>query len=81
VQAGIAARLHAITGAAQAALADHAAPRLRASCAHLASTLSEHLAARTDAPPAQALMEADLAVALLESWTRVAEFDRALVDA
>jgi hypothetical protein len=26
-------------------------------------------------------MEADLAVALLESWTRVAEFDRAFVDA
>jgi ABC-type glutathione transport system ATPase component len=73
VQAGIRARLDAVTERAHAALADETAPRLRASCAHLVSTLSEHLSARTDATPAQALMEADLAVALLECCTRVVE--------
>jgi len=81
VQAGIRARLDAVTERAHAALADETAPRLRASCAHLVSTLSEHLSARTDATPAQALMEADLAVALLECCTRVVEVDRALAAA
>jgi hypothetical protein len=81
VQAGIRARLDDVTERAQRVLAGDAAPRLRASRAHLVSTLSEHLSARTDATPAQALMEGDLAVALLDCWTRVAEFDRALVGA
>jgi hypothetical protein len=43
----------------------------------LASTLAEHAGA-ADATIAQRLMEADLAVALIECWARVAEMDRAL---
>ena len=44
---------------------------------HLASTIAEHRIA-ADATLAQRLMEADLAVSLIECWTRAAEMDRAL---
>jgi hypothetical protein len=49
---------------------------------HLASTMAQHLAAagRSASPrlPAQALMELELSVALVECWTRAARFELAL---
>ena len=44
---------------------------------HLSATLAEHAIA-PDATIASRLLEADLAVALVECWTRAAEMDRAL---
>ena len=44
---------------------------------HLSTTMAQHQAA-ADATIGQRLMEADLAVSLIECWTRAAEMDRAL---
>ena len=80
VAARIAARLETI---APRLIAVIAAPRglerLAPAWRHLATTMTAHAAA--DATPAQRLMEADLAVSLIECWTRAAEVDRALASA
>ena len=47
---------------------------------HLSTTMAEHHVG-SDATVAQRLMEADLAVSLVECWTRAAEVDRALASA
>jgi len=52
--------------------------RLRPAYDHLAATMIDHQAMASTLTPAHALMELDLSVALLETWTRVAEFDIAL---
>lgn len=57
--------------------AEHLMP-LVASWRHLASTLAEHFTKPADRTPAQQMMELELAVALLECWTRVAETDLAI---
>jgi CobB/CobQ-like glutamine amidotransferase-like protein len=52
---------------------------------HLATTLAAHVGAATKPasppPPSQQLMELELSVALLESWTRTARFELALAEA
>lgn len=45
---------------------------------HLAAAMAEHFGGRPACPPAQCLMELELSVALMENWTRAAEFDRAV---
>ena len=51
---------------------------LGASWNHLAATIEDHIGTATDRTPAQQLMELELSIALVECWTRVAEFDLAL---
>jgi len=53
-------------------------PALAASWNHLAATIEDHIDTATERTPAQQLMELELSVALVECWTRVAEFDLAL---
>lgn len=81
VAGGIRTRMATASGRAAAAVktAEHTA-RLWSSYAHLVQTISEHARTAPTASPAQALMELDLAVALLECWTRIAEFDRAIAE-
>jgi hypothetical protein len=45
---------------------------------HLAAAIEDHLPQTSTRNPAQALMELDLSVALLECWARAAEWDLAL---
>jgi hypothetical protein len=78
VEAGIRARLEASRPRASAlAESDAALEALQPSLRHLIASIATR---RTAAPgtPALALMEADLAVSLLECWTRAAEMDAAL---
>ena len=79
VAAGIATRLDAVDARA-AAVMRHAGdlPRLEPSWRHLALALTRHRAEEADRTAVQQLMDADLAVGLVECWTRAAEFDRAL---
>jgi len=51
---------------------------LGASWNHMAATMTEHFDTASERKPAQQLMELELSVALVECWTRVAEFDLAL---
>ena len=51
---------------------------LGASWNHMAATMKEHFDTTAERKPAQQLMELELSVALVECWTRVAEFDLAL---
>jgi len=78
VAARIAARLETISPRLAAAIAS---PRgiegLVLSWKHLSTTMAEHRVS-SDATVAQRLMEADLAVSLVECWTRAADVDRAL---
>jgi len=53
-------------------------PALGASWSHLAATMKEHFDTASERKPAQQLMELELSIALVECWTRVAEFDLAL---
>jgi len=55
-------------------------PGLRPCWNHLAATMAEHFDAAPSPTrtPAQQLMELELSVALIETWTRVAELDLAL---
>lgn len=53
-------------------------PVLGASWNHLAATIEDHIDAAAERTPALRLMELELSVALVECWTRVAEFDLAL---
>jgi hypothetical protein len=79
VAAGIATRLAAATARATAIMQDaHGLARLQPSWRHLTQAMTEHWNAAVNRTLAQQLMEADLAVALVECWTRVAEFDHAL---
>ena len=78
VAAGIAARLERVTPRLSAVIAGpYGLTNLAASWQHLSTTMAEHSVAG-DATVAQQLMEADLAVSLIECWTRAAELDRAL---
>lgn len=78
VAAGIAARLERVTPRLSAVIAEQRGlADLAPSWRHLSTTMTEHAVAG-DATVAQRLMEADLAVSLLECWTRAAEVDRAL---
>ena len=52
---------------------------LGASWNHMAATMKEHFDTASERKPAQQLMELELAVALVECWTRVAELDLALM--
>jgi hypothetical protein len=52
--------------------------RLMPAYEHLATAIAEHQTRTSDRTPTQQLMELDLAVALLECWSRVAEWDLAL---
>jgi hypothetical protein len=52
--------------------------RLMAAYEHLAAAIADHQTRTSDRTSTQQLMELDLAVALLECWTRVAEWDLAL---
>lgn len=45
---------------------------------HLVATMTPHFAGAAARPPAQRLMELELAVALTETWSRLAEFDLAM---
>ena len=79
VAAGIRARLARLRGPARAAAETvEGSTRLRASYTHLVRTMSEHARSMPAPSAAQALMELDLGVALLECWTRVAQFDRTI---
>ena len=51
---------------------------LGASWNHMATTMKEHFDTGLERKPAQQLMELELSIALVECWTRVAEFDLAL---
>ena len=74
----ISARLTAVAQRHAAVTAEPSGTEsLAPSWRHLASTIAEHRIA-ADATLAQRLMEADLAVSLIECWTRAAEMDRAL---
>jgi hypothetical protein len=76
---GIRARMVAVAGrAAAAAKTVESGARLWSSYSHLVETITAHAQRPPASSPAQALMELDLGVALLECWTRVAEFDRAI---
>jgi hypothetical protein len=75
IASGIGARLDAATDAAREAPAPG---HLAASISHLCATLRDHLASASGSTPVQQLMEADLAVALLQCATRVARLDSAL---
>jgi len=78
VAAGIAARLEQATPRLVAVTAKpQGLGSLTPSWRHLSTTMAEHDLA-PDATIAQRLMEADLAVSLIECWTRAAEMDRAL---
>ncbi len=63
--------------AARALTNADAADEFLASWHHLAVTMAEHFDAKPARPAAQHLMELELSVALMENWTRAAEFDRA----
>jgi len=67
-------------GARAAAVMMHAArpAGLRPSWRHLAATMAEHFGAAPARTPAQRLLELELSVALVENWTRAAEFDLAM---
>jgi hypothetical protein len=78
--AGIRARLAAVNDRALAAKTVESNARLWQSYRHLAQTITQHAQTPAASSPAQALMELDLDVALLECWTRLAKFDRALAD-
>jgi hypothetical protein len=81
VASGIAARLEAVSPRFAAVSVDpRALANLAPSWRHLASTIAGH-ALSAHATVAQRLMEADLAVSLVECWTRAAEMDRALAAA
>ena len=81
VAAGIETRLARVTPPPGGTFADlTAAESLAPSWRHLASAIAEHRVA-ADATRAQRLMDADLAVSLIECWTRVAGLDRALARA
>lgn len=81
VAAGIGARLEAVSPRLAAVIAEpHGLGNLAPSWQHLATTMHEHRVA-ADATLAQRLMEADLAVSLIECWMRAAEMDRALSQA
>jgi hypothetical protein len=54
---------------------------LQASWRHLASSISEHWRSPAQPTAGQQLMELDLAVSLMECWTRASEFDRSLSEA
>jgi len=82
VAAGITHRLEAVRPRAQTPLPAGDVPWcMQAAHAHLAATMREHFDTLGTRTPAQALLEVDLAVALLECSTRVAELDRALAGA
>ncbi len=79
IAAGIAKRLDAASARAAAVTAQTSRlTGLEPSLRHLTSAMAEHWTEAAKGTPAQQLMEADLAVALLECWTRAAEFDHAL---
>jgi hypothetical protein len=79
VAARIVARLDAAGARAAAAVAAAGRPAgLGASWRHLAATMAGHFGAAPARTPAQRLLELDLSVALVESWTRAAELDLAL---
>lgn len=81
VAGGIAARLERVTPRLSDILSKPGGLRsLATSWRHLSTTMAEHAVAAS-ATPAQRLMEADLAVSLVECWTRAAEVDRALASA
>jgi hypothetical protein len=52
--------------------------RLMPAYEHLAAAIADHQTRASDRTSTQQLMELDLAVALLECWSRVAEWDLAL---
>jgi hypothetical protein len=79
VAAGIRARMAAVSArAVAAAMTVKSNARLWQPYRHLVETITQHAQTPAASSPGQALMEFDLDVALLECWTRVAEFDRAL---
>jgi hypothetical protein len=79
ISAGIGARIEPAALRA-AAVMEHAGKlaRLMPAYDQLATALAAHWSEAADRNPAQQLMELDLGVALLECWTRVAEWDLAL---
>jgi len=79
VAAGIAARLDAASArAAKFMEREEPTPSLEPSRRHLVYAMTEHWKESANRTAAQQLMEADLGVALLECWTRAAEFDQAI---
>jgi|SRR5690242_15712076 len=81
IAGSIAKRLGAATQrAAEVTTQARRLARLEPSLRHLIRAMTEHWTDALNRPPAQQLMEADLAVALLECWTRAAEFDHVLAD-
>ncbi len=82
VAAGVGARVDAVCARAHAAPGrDTMTAQLSPSYAHFVSTMRGHLATASARSAVEALMDADLGAALLECWTRVAEFDHALANA
>ena len=79
VAAGIASRFEA-AAAASAALPARASSlaALMPARLHLLAAIAGHQRSASHRPAAELLMEADLGVALLETWTRAAQFDLAL---
>jgi hypothetical protein len=79
VAAGIGARIEA-TALRASAVMEHAQKlaRLMPAYDHLAAAIAHRSSEAADRVPAQQLMELDLGVAVLECWTRVAEWDLAL---
>ncbi len=75
----IRARVEPLSARAARALL-RAAPSgpLRASWNHLAATIDAHFVTSSERTPSQRLMELELAVALVECWMRVVEFDATL---
>ena len=79
VAARVCARIDPAGARAAAAMTDAGkVAGLRPSWRHLAATMTEHFGAAPVRAPAQRLMELELSVAVVESWTRAAELDLAM---
>jgi hypothetical protein len=76
IAAGLAGRIEPLAArSAQVLRHSHHLGRLMPSYDHLAATIGAHEAETRQRAHAQALMELELEVSLLECWTRAAEID------
>jgi|SRR5215813_2749376 len=81
VAAGIATRLDRVRERSKAVTAASVSTSLQPSLQHLGYAVAEHWKGEAKRTITERLMELDLVVALVECWTRAAEFDRVLARA
>jgi hypothetical protein len=81
VAAGIARRLDRVHERRKAVTAASVSSSLQPSLLHLGYAVAEHWKGEAKRTITERLMELDLVVALVECWTRAAEFDRVLASA